>query len=214
MYYAKSLFRNWARSKEPPEPPLKEGLTRIRWTCECGKALWDDFRELRPGAAEKLRKELDVYERRGVQSPRILSNNGHTLAPVTVPGNRTDSETTTAPSGATRSNGGISSPGGASGAATNKKPEAPQNWNLPHDAPPVDKKFLLVCMSKPGDTMRLSQFEISGIKGDFELGRMLKRAFATNQGNYAGLLRFLSPIKIDAILPRKVTQIVEIDVPY
>ena len=49
------------------EPSLGRGKIRIRWTCQCGRRLWDDYEELRPGAAEDLRRSLDYYERAGVR---------------------------------------------------------------------------------------------------------------------------------------------------
>ncbi|KAF4620152.1 hypothetical protein G7Y89_g14668 [Cudoniella acicularis] len=39
-------------------PALVAGKTRIEWKCKCGQMLWDDFVEIRPGAASRLREEL------------------------------------------------------------------------------------------------------------------------------------------------------------
>ncbi|KAL8988419.1 MAG: hypothetical protein Q9177_002509 [Variospora cf. flavescens] len=41
-----------------PEATLAADKTRIRWTCPCGSRLYDDFVELRPGAANELRTSL------------------------------------------------------------------------------------------------------------------------------------------------------------
>ncbi|KAH3997004.1 hypothetical protein HBI81_129790 [Parastagonospora nodorum] len=40
------------------EPPLRPGLTRLRWQCQCGTSLHDDVRELRVGGLAKLVKNL------------------------------------------------------------------------------------------------------------------------------------------------------------
>ncbi|KAI4092076.1 MAG: hypothetical protein LQ344_003731 [Seirophora lacunosa] len=40
------------------EVPVAAGKTRIRWTCACGSRLYDDFVELRPGAADDLKSSL------------------------------------------------------------------------------------------------------------------------------------------------------------
>ncbi|KAF7507687.1 hypothetical protein GJ744_010240 [Endocarpon pusillum] len=59
-----SEFSSWASvtcRKNLPflEPPLENGKVRVRWTCRCGRQLYDDFKEARPGAAEDLGKLLD-----------------------------------------------------------------------------------------------------------------------------------------------------------
>ncbi|KAL8805454.1 MAG: hypothetical protein Q9200_005419 [Gallowayella weberi] len=70
-----------------PETPLAAGKTRVRWTCKtCGSALYDDFTELRSGAARKLELALDTprqqkptYQHQPVSrdpNPTILSSVG------------------------------------------------------------------------------------------------------------------------------------------
>ncbi|PQE12412.1 transcription factor c2h2 protein [Rutstroemia sp. NJR-2017a BVV2] len=39
--------------------PVAEGKVRIEWYCKCGQRLYDDFTELKPGAAEELRESLN-----------------------------------------------------------------------------------------------------------------------------------------------------------
>ncbi|KAH6847511.1 hypothetical protein B0I37DRAFT_146495 [Chaetomium sp. MPI-CAGE-AT-0009] len=41
--------------------PRLENSTRLHWTCVCGKALYDDFVELRPGALAELHSMLQRY---------------------------------------------------------------------------------------------------------------------------------------------------------
>ncbi|KAL8899612.1 MAG: hypothetical protein Q9207_006108 [Kuettlingeria erythrocarpa] len=41
------------------EVPVAAGHIRIRWTCSCGRRLYDDFLETRPGAAKELEAALD-----------------------------------------------------------------------------------------------------------------------------------------------------------
>ncbi|KAF7935796.1 uncharacterized protein EAE98_002016 [Botrytis deweyae] len=51
-----ALFSNeistWGR------PPVAIGKTRIEWRCKCGQRIYDDFTELRPGAANRLKQAL------------------------------------------------------------------------------------------------------------------------------------------------------------
>lgn len=44
------------------EPRSDEGKVRIGWVCRCGVILWDDYKELRPGAADDLRKSLEAIQ--------------------------------------------------------------------------------------------------------------------------------------------------------
>ncbi|TGO44395.1 hypothetical protein BOTNAR_0830g00010 [Botryotinia narcissicola] len=39
-------------------PPVATGKTRIEWRCKCGQKIYDDFTELRPGAANRLKQAL------------------------------------------------------------------------------------------------------------------------------------------------------------
>ncbi|KAL2040707.1 hypothetical protein N7G274_006686 [Stereocaulon virgatum] len=41
------------------ERPLGQGRKRIRWRCRCGRKLYDDFTELRRGAANELERRLN-----------------------------------------------------------------------------------------------------------------------------------------------------------
>ncbi|KAF5869876.1 putative tetratricopeptide repeat domain protein [Botrytis fragariae] len=39
-------------------PPVAIGKTRVEWRCKCGQRIYDDFTELRPGAANRLKQAL------------------------------------------------------------------------------------------------------------------------------------------------------------
>lgn len=68
------------RSKwsEYMEPPLEDNKTRIRWTCHCGERLWDDFMELRQGAANDLQHSLNFHARAGAKTASNLDAQGST----------------------------------------------------------------------------------------------------------------------------------------
>ncbi|OCL08020.1 hypothetical protein AOQ84DRAFT_364488 [Glonium stellatum] len=40
------------------ESPSQPGKVRLRWTCRCGKPMYDDYKELVPGAVQKFEQEL------------------------------------------------------------------------------------------------------------------------------------------------------------
>ncbi|KAK2609443.1 hypothetical protein N8I77_002940 [Diaporthe amygdali] len=43
------------------EPALEPGKRRVRWTCNCGMKLYDDYIELQPGAISKIEQLLGDY---------------------------------------------------------------------------------------------------------------------------------------------------------
>ncbi|KAH7125294.1 hypothetical protein B0J11DRAFT_301482 [Dendryphion nanum] len=65
----KGLYRRWLRRLEiifeflgVCETRTLPGAQRLRWTCTCGKNIYDDFVELQPGALEDLRLRLQHRE--------------------------------------------------------------------------------------------------------------------------------------------------------
>lgn len=200
LSYLQSLLHCWTRFENMTEPPLKEGKVRIRWTCQCGEALWDDFRELQPGAAERLRRQLDVHERMNEYLYGNSSNEVNTSSlTARLPGNSLVSETAPVPSIPTRKNNGTGSRGTSSRADRRIGRQIP-NWQQPAADATADKRFLLVAMRKPGDDVPLFQLDLQGIRDDVELGQMLKRAHTKNRG----MFHFLSPVRIKAVFFRRV----------
>ena len=77
LFDLSSPFRSWgSRMSENcirrSEALIDRDRVRIRWIYRCVKKLWDDFRELRPGAAEDLRKCLNFYE--SIMSAQVTPN--------------------------------------------------------------------------------------------------------------------------------------------
>ncbi|TEY61539.1 hypothetical protein BOTCAL_0167g00140 [Botryotinia calthae] len=64
-----ALFSNaisiWGR------PPVALGKTRIEWRCKCGHRIYDDFTELRPGAANRLKQALTNNDSGNTNANRI-----------------------------------------------------------------------------------------------------------------------------------------------
>lgn len=68
---------SWLERSYGPEPPVEAGRVRVRWTCSCGDQLYDDFTELRPGAARALEAYLNrPRTRTGGGSPTTPSSAG------------------------------------------------------------------------------------------------------------------------------------------
>ncbi|KAI7109714.1 hypothetical protein KC365_g625 [Hortaea werneckii] len=69
----------WVQSHYGPPQPVAQDRSRVKWTCSCGEELFDDFVELRPGAA----RELEAYLNR----PRTYTG-GSPTSPSSSQGSR------------------------------------------------------------------------------------------------------------------------------
>ena len=175
------------------EPALDKGKKRIRWTCDCGKTLWDDFEELRPGAAEELRRSLNSHrsscnaqDTNSAQEPPAVHTEGEIRVPATgvaVSGSQSSVVQGTANDPIVASNR-TSVPCSSQG--------SPQSTH---------KKYVLLCLSKTGDALRLYQLNVQDIKNDVQLFQMLKAAYTAHRG---ALTRFLLPRKIKSVKFTKV----------
>lgn len=180
------VFNIWTRYQEPP---LDEGKVRVRWTCQCGKKLWDDFVELRAGAAEDLRKSLERFENNVLRRPQgsaIAQGTSAIQEPPTVylPASSPNWATSTGMSTTLGSSEFSSSAVTVAGDTSSSTPGSLQN---------LDNKFLLLCLSKTNDTLRVSQHPVQQITNDFQLFRMLQDVYADYRGVFA---RLFSPRKI------------------
>ena len=285
-YYFSSIRTHMTtvcRSKK--EPLLALGQVRIRWTCQCGVSLWDDFKELRPGAALDLRNELQNFARekkRSIRRKKAVPNSA-LRKPIEQSGSLSLSASTTEDNedGALRdsakkkagstivvtrsqvpsaseneanrvlravtdtprdlathrrnqedyahaagSSGSLDNPGneiiGLAGTSTSfsagpanrlqSLPNETDNRNIslgntivhhlsPGNLSTCDRKFLLLCLGKRNDTLRLHQLEIANISNDVGLFRLLQETYVTHRGRLA---RWFSPRRITSINFRKV----------
>lgn len=201
-----AMSREEMTGQTSSEPPIEEGKKRIRWTCECGTPLWDDFRELQPGAAEKLRKQLDVHERIRAQSSSCSITNGQASLSLSPPEENVASQNTTfssrVPSATKRK---YPYPEGSANAM--KIPgDAGQR---PGDTDCIDKRFLLMILKKPNDCCRLVQCDVKDVKDDVQLFQLIKETHA----NYRrGISDMLFPVELMDIKFRKVAPTIEINI--
>ena len=175
------------------EPPLGAGKVRIRWTCHCGKRLWDDFVELRAGAADDLRKSLEHFENNVLRGPQESASGAEGTSVIQEP---------------LAAHLSASSP---SYAISTGVPTTPEGSEVPPSAVIAARgnnsrekdlvdKFLLLCLSKSNDTLRVSQFSVNHITNDFQLFCMLRDVYAAYRGNFA---RLFSPRKVVSLRFRK-----------
>lgn len=192
-----TMFQFWDHFREPP---VDEDKVRIRWTCRCGTKLWDDFKELIPGAAEHLCQNLDIKRKTaerlqhspsGAQQPStVQSPPGGQLMRVSS-GPLTTVSVNTPPGSALGNSQQLM---GTTTATT--EIEQP-----PGHSPNKDERFLLLCISRKNDTLRLLQLNVEHIKSDFSLFRLLQTTYRDHQGAVA---RYFSPRKLLSINFRKV----------
>ena len=62
-----ALSGPWKALEKGPEP----GKRRLKWTCACGKVLYDDFEELKPGATLELQRKLNLSQKARTQAVNI-----------------------------------------------------------------------------------------------------------------------------------------------
>ena len=174
------------------EPLKDQDKVRIRWRCRCGTMLWDDFKELRPGAAGDLRTSLNLDEsttngqgtNSSQQSPTLYSLGGNAVGSVVrMP---------------------VSSYAVASGQLSTV--HADEGGIITTAPPPstissLEAKYLLLCFRKPRDTLRLYHLRVENIKNDFQLFQLLQQTYQAYQG-LSG--RLFSPRKVRSIAFRKV----------
>ena len=183
------------------EPALEANHTRIRWTCQCGSLLWDDFRELRPGAAEELRRGLEVWKAMDPAGPTHLANEGNRADSLSsesssrsFEGSSSDPDIpSTSSSMTTISTGSVPNMASANRTAGLSQPSGDTSF--------CSRKFLLLCFGKLNDTLRLSQLNIEHVTDDFSLFTMLRSEYASRRNIWA--LSF-SPWKVVSINFRKV----------
>ena len=202
------------------EPQLDEGKVRIRWTCRCGMKLWDDFKELRPGAAEELRRSLESYSyidrmHRSANEARLSTASQPELIECLARHEQGLSNDVGPPETLyTIEDGDI---GLASLAHITMSPSQSSRSRQRGSASPIDKpadtglsrrisrncvgKFLLLCSCKRNDTLRLLQLPIEHITNDFRLFQELRVAYAARRGT---LTRWFSPRRLISISFRKV----------
>ena len=164
---------------------------RIRWECPCGRMLWDDFRELRPGAAEDLRESLNSYKK--TMRAQEACDLQQIPSSCTI-GTHAGSVSTTIVSSNTETSSQFSNTTAATDGAVLNGSLSLKLQN--------DPKFLLLCFRKPRDTLRLYQLRVDDITTDFQLFRLLRDTYRAYQG-LSG--RLLKPRKIRSVVFRKVS---------
>ncbi|KAI7222368.1 6-phosphogluconate dehydrogenase C-terminal domain-like protein [Hortaea werneckii] len=163
----------WIQRRYGPPQPVAQDRSRVKWTCSCGEELFDDFVELRPGAA----RELEAYLNR----PRTYTG-GSPTSPSSSQGSRsfTGSSVGGAPSANTSwSSYGFqnTSPGGEDklrvpGTSTGS------SFGLPFFNQP-EPPWLLTCANEERSVPKLAHLDMAphNIRSDKDLAMALRNHY-------------------------------------
>ncbi|KAI7159319.1 6-phosphogluconate dehydrogenase C-terminal domain-like protein [Hortaea werneckii] len=163
----------WVQRHYGPPQPVAQDRARVKWTCSCGEELFDDFVELRPGAA----RELEAYLNR----PRTYTG-GSPTSPSSSQGSRsfTGSSVGGVPSANTSwSSYGFqnTSPGGEDklkvpGASTGS------SFGLPFFNQP-EPPWLLTCANEERSVPKLAHLDMAphNIRSDKDLAMALRNHY-------------------------------------
>ncbi len=167
------------------ERPLAQGKTRVRWRCGCGRNMYDDFTELRSGAAAELEKWLNdsIRKHAGSHSSEPRQTSQLTSAALSNMGSSRDQQTAgsdiSLQSLASQTNTLLVSNGNAASAL---------------DVHLV-KCWLLVCgNSKRGPDSLLKQLDISHTPSDKDLFVEMNNLYSNLRSAW-GLRPFLRGVK-------------------
>ncbi|KAI7563824.1 hypothetical protein KC317_g7466 [Hortaea werneckii] len=163
----------WIQSHYGPPQPVAQDRSRVKWTCSCGEELFDDFVELRPGAA----RELEAYLNR----PRTYTG-GSPTSPSSSQGSRsfTGSSVGGVPSANTSwSSYGFqnTSPGGE-----DKLKVPGVSTSLPFTLPffnQPEPPWLLTCANEGRATPKLAHLDMAphNIRSDKDLAMALRNHY-------------------------------------
>ncbi|KAL8977291.1 MAG: hypothetical protein Q9205_006874 [Flavoplaca limonia] len=146
---------------------IPPGKTRIRWTCRCGKSLYDDFEELRPGAARDLEIALNQPSQQNPGGERPNRRQHDTAQPL----DEASSGNVIVSSGQATSTG-RSKPSPAQESRPNQS--IINISGTPHDP---ENKWLLVCASERKRPIRLSHLDVFSMSSDYQLLTELRRSY-------------------------------------
>ena len=151
------------------ERPLIDGKKRVRWRCGCGRNLYDDFTELRSGAAAKLEKWLNDSMRKRTGSSASNSQRSATLTSAVSPNAGSSGYEQT-----TESDISLQS----LDPSANVLPASNMNADVAIDVH-LEKCWLILCGNmKRGPDVLLEQMNLSSAPSDKSLFEDMKRVYS------------------------------------
>ncbi|KAF2110867.1 hypothetical protein BDV96DRAFT_603485 [Lophiotrema nucula] len=154
------------------EPRIPTNHVRVRWTCPCGEALYDDFIEQRPGAARLLEAYLNRPRTHTPTSPSGRTSTSSTMSSVFDSVSRASTLATPA------STYGGASPWGKSGDSSKYSPTKLRSHNpfSVRIGGYPEEQWLLTCANEGRFTPKIVHLDVNSgkIKSDKDLALALR----------------------------------------
>ena len=185
---------SWLQRHYGEEPAVPDGYVRVRWKCNCGDHLYDDFKELRPGAASLLEARLNRHAVQPYSMPRSGSRSSSASFRYTP--NSSSQPTSSATS--ISSSSIFETPSRYS--FKRSRVDSEDGTSREREIYPYQgSRYLLTCVSEAKNTPKLSQLKLhkANILTDKDLAIALRSHYASvNQSWYRKLrLRGLTSIE-------------------
>ena len=167
------------------ERPLVDGKKRVRWRCGCGRKCYDDFTELRSGAAAELEKWLNDSMRKHTGSSASNSQQSATLTSAVSPNAGSSGNQQTAESDISLQ---------SLGPSANVLPASNMNASISIDVN-SEKCWLILCGNmKRGPDVLLAQMNLSSTPSDKSLFDDMKSVYSNFRQTWT-LRSFLRGVK-------------------
>ncbi|KAF2235004.1 hypothetical protein EV356DRAFT_133099 [Viridothelium virens] len=155
------------------EPKVAPGMSRVRWTCHCGREMFDDYIETRPGGLKTLEKMLNRNRMLSSANPDLSNPN----------------------SGRTAGYGLFEWVKGLmSFQYRSKQPALPQHRdNTPNRQQPTplmrdtrvgDLEFLLLCVPHRRHGTKMINVDVVDISSDVDFFLLLRRQYHSRRGRF------------------------------
>ncbi|KAK0297232.1 hypothetical protein LTS00_003953 [Friedmanniomyces endolithicus] len=186
----------WIRRNYGPEPDLVPGKVRVRWMCSCGKQLYDDYTEKRPGAAREFEAYLNRPRSHPGGSPTTppSAHSSHARSPNSSFGLPTSSHTSMSSNGFSRGIPGHNGDMKPQRALTALPPYMPFNF-------PPEPPWLLTCANEDRRTPKLAHLDMDThkIRSDKDLAMSLREHYFTVNKKWWRTLRLRGLSTIDFV---------------
>lgn len=175
----------WLQRHAGKEPAIPQGHVRVSWTCNYGEQLYDDFVELRPGAASMLEAILNRETPHPHQTPgtRPQGSSHSSFQKTPVSSHPSSSNTSWSSRSATY--------GPASGYPHEPTPSRSSSNVGVQMFPMQQPQFLLTCLNEARNTPKLTQIPLHQrqVHTDTELANALRHHYASVNRHWYRLLR-------------------------
>ncbi|KAK4574316.1 hypothetical protein LTR86_002077 [Recurvomyces mirabilis] len=184
----------WFQRNYGPEPALEAEKVRVRWTCRCGRQLYDDFVEKRAGAA----RELEAYLNRPVvmASPTTPStaHSNRPFSPNSSLGMPPSSQTSMSSLGMSR----------GSPIGNGKTKPSRTSTDLPAYRPfdfPAEPPWLLTCATEDRHTPKLAHLDMGSqkIRSDKDLAMSLRNHYFSVNNKWWRIFRLRGLVTINFV---------------